>query len=334
MPIERLQKHWQVSADQGLSNDEVQRRTQQYGKNIISPPPSQWFGKIFGYFFKGFGAILLVGSILVFISWQPLGDPDPEVSNLALAIVLLAVFFIQAAFNAWQDWTSSRVMASITAMLPESCLVLRNGAQTTVSATQLVPGDIIYIKAGNKLPADVRLIEASNDSSFDRSILTGRFLMSNRSRAKANSRNLGESLPVNGAVDSTDDNYLETHCIGLQGTHCVAGTAIGLVVSTADSTIFGQIAKLSGEPKTGLTTLEREVLRFVALICLLMLTMIILVIIVWYIVSPFIWKAEADRLLGPHIFESTIPIISMCLLSLWTASVWLRHSFQKDFPLL
>lgn len=87
-------------------------------------------------------------------------------------------------------------------------------------------------------------------------------------------------------MDSTDDNYLETHCIGLQGTHCVSGTATGLVVATADSTIFGQIAKLSGEPKTGLTTLETEVLRFVVLICLLMLSMIILVIIVWYIVSP------------------------------------------------
>lgn len=181
MPIEGLQKHWQVGADQGLSNDEVQRRAQQYGKNIISPLPNRWFWQIFGYFFKGFGAILLVGSILVFVSWRPLGDPDPAVSNLALAIVLLAVFFIQAAFNAWQDWTSSRVMASITAMLPENCLVLRNGAQTTISATQLVPGDIIYIKAGNKLPADVRFIEASNDSSFDRSILTGKFPMSNKS---------------------------------------------------------------------------------------------------------------------------------------------------------
>lgn len=67
-----------------------------------SPPPTHYFQTIFGYFFKGFGSILLVGAILVFVAWKPLGDP-PADANLALAIVLLAVFFIQAGFNAWQD---------------------------------------------------------------------------------------------------------------------------------------------------------------------------------------------------------------------------------------
>jgi sodium/potassium-transporting ATPase subunit alpha len=95
------------------------------------------------------------------------------VANLALAIVLLAVFFIQAAFNAWQDWSSSRVMASITNMLPDNCVVLRDGAQVSVVALDIVPGDVLFIKAGNKLPADVRFVEVSSDAKFDRSILTG-----------------------------------------------------------------------------------------------------------------------------------------------------------------
>jgi sodium/potassium-transporting ATPase subunit alpha len=141
-----------------------------------SPPPTHYFSRIFGYFFRGFGSILLVGSILVFVSWKPLGEP-PSVANLALAIVLLAVFFIQAAFNAWQDWSSSRVMASITTMLPDSCLLLRDGVQVTVVASEIVPGDILYIKSGNKLPADVRFIEISSDAKFDRSILTGKYLL-------------------------------------------------------------------------------------------------------------------------------------------------------------
>jgi sodium/potassium-transporting ATPase subunit alpha len=145
----------------------------EYGKNLPSPPPTHYFKTIFAYFFRGFGSILLFGSILVFVSWKPLGDP-PAVANLALAIVLLAVFFIQAAFNAWQDWSSSRVMASITTMLPDSCLLLRDGAQITVVASEIVPGDILYIKAGNKLPSDVRFVEISSDAKFDRSILTGK----------------------------------------------------------------------------------------------------------------------------------------------------------------
>jgi sodium/potassium-transporting ATPase subunit alpha len=93
---------------------------------------------------------------------------------------------------------------------------------------------------------------------------------------------LGESAPLPGTVDSTDDNYLETRCIGLQGTHCVSGSGIGVVVSTGDSTVFGKIAKMTNTPKTGMTTLEREVLNFVIIICSIMLTMIVIVIIVWY----------------------------------------------------
>jgi sodium/potassium-transporting ATPase subunit alpha len=144
---------------------------------VPSAPPTHYLKQIFGYFFKGFGSILLLGSILVFVSWKPLGEP-PAVANLALAIVLLAVFFIQATFNAWQDWSSSRVMASITRMLPDYCLVLRDGARVTLFASDIVPGDILYIKAGNKLPADVRFVEISSDAKFDRSILTGKSLVS------------------------------------------------------------------------------------------------------------------------------------------------------------
>jgi magnesium-transporting ATPase (P-type) len=93
----------------------------------------------------------------------------------------------------------------------------------------------------------------------------------------------GESLPLPGAVDSTDYNYLETRCIGLQGTHCISGSGMGVVVSTGDATVFGKIAKMTSSPKTGLTTLEREVINFVILICSIMFTMIVLVIIVWYV---------------------------------------------------
>lgn len=164
-----------TSPNQGLSSEQVKRRLTEYGKNTPSPPPTHYFQQIFGYFFRGFGAILLVGAILVFVSWKPLGKP-PSVANLALAIVLLAVFFIQAAFNAWQDWSSSRVMASISTMLPDSCIVLRDGAQVTIVASEIVPGDVLYIKSGNKLPADVRFVELSFDAKFDRSILTGKDL--------------------------------------------------------------------------------------------------------------------------------------------------------------
>ncbi|KAI0402196.1 hypothetical protein F4802DRAFT_379102 [Xylaria palmicola] len=251
-----------TSVTEGLSEEQITRRTKEYGRNAPSPPKSHALQTWLGYFFKGFGPILLVGAILVFVSWKPLGQP-PALANLALAIVLVAVFLLQAAFNAFQDWSSSRVMSSIKSMLPEDCLVIRNCVQMLLPAPELVPGDIVFIKAGNKLPADVRFLQVSSDAKLDRSILTG------------------ESVPLAASVDSTDENYLETRCIGMQGTHCVSGSCTGLVVATGDRTVFGRIAALTQEPKTGLTTLEKEILYFVIIICSIMLTMITIVLFVW-----------------------------------------------------
>ncbi|KAK5627857.1 hypothetical protein RRF57_003572 [Xylaria bambusicola] len=268
-----------TSVTEGLSDDQTIRRTKEYGRNAPSPPKSHMLQTWFGYFFKGFGSVLLVGAILVFVSWKPLGQP-PSLANLALAIVLLAVFLLQAAFNAFQDWSSSRVMSSIKNMLPEDCHVIRNSTQISLPATELVPGDIVLVKAGNKLPADLRFLQVSSDAKLDRSILTG------------------ESVPLAASIDSTDDNYLETRCIGMQGTHCVSGSCTGLVVArtpifslfrlvhihyqaTGDRTVFGRIAALTQEPNTGLTTLEKEILYFVIIICSIMLTMITIVLFAW-----------------------------------------------------
>jgi sodium/potassium-transporting ATPase subunit alpha len=66
-------------------------------------------------------------------------------------------------------------MASIKTMLPDDCMVIRDGTQQVISAPGLVPGDLIRISAGNKLPADIRFVQVSSDVKFDRSILTGIF---------------------------------------------------------------------------------------------------------------------------------------------------------------
>ena len=247
---------------------------------MFSPPQTHRIKQILGYFFKGFGSILLLGAILVFISWKPLGEP-PAVANLVgrgepfpstiilicllqvLAIVLLGVFLIQAAFAMFQDWSTSRVMSSIKNMLPEHCHVTRSGQLLDLPATELVPGDLVHIKAGNKMPADMRFLEVSQDAKFDRSVLTG------------------ESVPISATVEHTDTNYLETHNIGLQGTHCIIGSCLGLVVATGDKTVFGHIASLTNEPKAKMTTMEREILNFVLVIVSIMATMIVLIIILW-----------------------------------------------------
>ncbi|TDL17671.1 sodium-potassium ATPase [Rickenella mellea] len=252
-----------VSPKTGLDSAQAQRRLVANGKNAITAAPNRFIWKILGWIFGGFGSLLLTASVVCFIAWKPLGNPNPQASNLALAVVLLIVVFFQALFNAWQDFSTSRVMKSIKGMLPSAVAVLRDGQQVTVPAIDLVTGDLVLVGMGQKIPADLRLLEVSGDLKFDRSILTG------------------ESEPVAGRLDKTDDNFLETKNIALQGTHCVSGSGMGLVIQTGDLTVFGRIAKLSSISSSQLTTLQREILRLVVIIASLASAVAIIIVILW-----------------------------------------------------
>ncbi|PIL32102.1 transporter [Ganoderma sinense ZZ0214-1] len=252
-----------VSQLTGLDDAQAKRRQQQYGKNAITPPKSNLWRKVLEWVLGGFGSLLLAASIVSFIAWKPLGNPNPQASNLALAVVLLVVLFLQAGFNAWQDFSASRVMSSIKGMLPSDVLVLRDGNQIKMPASELVNGDLIYIGLGEKVPADLRLVHVSGDLRFDRSILTG------------------ESEPVTGRVEMTDNNFLETKNIALQGTHCVSGSGMGLVIQIGDHTVFGRIAKLSSMETSRMTTLQREILFFVLIIASLATALAVLIVILW-----------------------------------------------------
>ncbi|KAI0735310.1 sodium-potassium ATPase [Earliella scabrosa] len=253
-----------VSPQTGLDTAQAQRRLHAYGKNAISPPKNNMWRKVIEWFLGGFGSLLLAASIVCFVAWcVPLGEPNPQASNLALAVVLLIVLLLQAGFNAWQDFSTSRVMSSIKGMLPSDVLVLRDGNQVKLPASELVNGDLIYVGLGEKVPADLRLIQVSGDLRFDRSILTG------------------ESEPVAGRVDSTDRNFLETKNIALQGTHCVSGSGMGVVILTGDNTVFGRIAKLSSMEASRMTSLQREILYFVLIIASLATAVAVLIVILW-----------------------------------------------------
>ena len=109
----------------------------------------------------------------------------------------------------------------------------------------------------------MRLIDVSGDLRFDRAILTG------------------ESEPVRATVDATNDNFLETKNIGLQGSLCVSGSGMGVVVLTGDETVFGRVAKLSSKGAPALTPLQKEILRFVFIIVVLAISTAVLIIILW-----------------------------------------------------
>ncbi|KAF8603003.1 sodium-potassium ATPase [Ceratobasidium sp. AG-I] len=259
-----------VSPAVGLDTAQAQRRLATNGPNALSPPPSKAFQKAMEWIFGGFGSLLLAASIVCFVAWKPLGEPNPAPANLALAVVLLIVMMLNAVFNMWQDISTTRTMASLTSLLPSSVTVLRDGQPSTVEASQLVTGDIVMLGTGVRVPADLRLIK-SEGLLVERGVLTG------------------ESEPIPATTHYTDINFLETKNIALQGTYCVSGSGIGVVVQTGDTTVFGRIARLSNgsannEKKSftaGLTTLQREILRFVLTIAGFASALAILIVILW-----------------------------------------------------
>lgn len=260
---EKVCNLFNVSLQSGLSNEIASQRLQRDGKNVLPAPRENQLRKILGYIFGGFCSVLWVGVVIFFICWRPLGDPDPAPYNLGLAILVLIVIFLQAGFSGFQDWSTARTMKSILDLLPSDALVMRDGDWKKLPSSDLVTGDIVRIQIGNKVPADLRLLETSGDVRFDRSMLTG------------------EGEEIEGSVLPTERNFLETRNIAAMGTSVTNGNAIGVVVLTGGNTVMGRIAKATTGIKSKPTTIQREITRFVRIIVCLTVCLALLILLTW-----------------------------------------------------
>ncbi|ORX98166.1 calcium ATPase [Basidiobolus meristosporus CBS 931.73] len=251
----------------GLTTAEAQRRLAEWGPNALSPPPSRLLAKLANYFLGGFCWLLWIAAVLAFLAYKPIGNPNPDPTNLGLGIVVLIVIFLQAAFTAYQDYSSDKVMKSVQSMLPSSATVFRDGSWCPISAIDLVVGDLVKVKYGVKISADIRLIDVA-EMRVDQSVLTG------------------ESEPVTMTTHSTSATYLESHNIALMGTLVTNGEGVGVVIATGDATVMGKIAKLSstGTGKNGgmeQSLLQKDIALFVRIIASLAITTGVIIMVVW-----------------------------------------------------
>ncbi|KAG8130134.1 hypothetical protein E2320_016843, partial [Naja naja] len=127
-----------------------------------------------------------------------------DLSRLYLGIVLAAVVIITGCFSYYQEAKSSKIMESFKNMVPQQALVIRNGEKLSINAEGVVIGDLVEVKGGDRIPADLRIISA-NGCKVDNSSLTG------------------ESEPQTRSPDCTNDNPLETRNIAFFSTNCVEG---------------------------------------------------------------------------------------------------------------
>ncbi|CAJ0934264.1 unnamed protein product [Ranitomeya imitator] len=237
LSIEELQKKYSVDIKQGLSTSAAQEILARDGPNKLSPPKgTPEIVKFLMLMGGGFAIVFWIASGLCFLAYGLQAAQDPTVSkdNLWLAIILIAVVVLTALFAYYQEAKSTNIMAGFKNMVPQQALVLRDGKRIEMLAENLVPGDIVFIKGGDKIPADIRIFE-SHGCKVDNSSLTG------------------ESEAQPRGMECTDDNPLETRNLGFFSTTCLEGTASGIAINTGDRTVIGRIASLASQVCLSLT---------------------------------------------------------------------------------
>ncbi|EGW10459.1 Sodium/potassium-transporting ATPase subunit alpha-3 [Cricetulus griseus] len=216
MSVEEVCRKYNTDCVQGLTHSKAQEILARDGPNALTPPPTtpEWV-KFCRQLFGGFSILLWIGAILCFLAYgiQAGTEDDPSRDNLYLGIVLAAVVIITGCFSYYQEAKSSKIMESFKNMVPQQALVIREGEKMQVNAEEVVVGDLVEIKGGDRVPADLRIISA-HGCKVDNSSLTG------------------ESEPQTRSPDCTHDNPLETRNITFFSTNCVEGTARGVVGKT------------------------------------------------------------------------------------------------------
>uniref|UniRef100_A0A672MGS3 Sodium/potassium-transporting ATPase subunit alpha n=1 Tax=Sinocyclocheilus grahami TaxID=75366 RepID=A0A672MGS3_SINGR len=250
MSIEEVCRKFNTDIVQGLTNAKAAEYLARDGPNALTPPPTtpEWV-KFCRQLFGGFSVLLWIGAILCFLAYaiQAATEDEPANDNLYLGIVLSAVVIITGCFSYFQEAKSSKIMESFKNMVPQQALVIREGEKLQINAEEVVAGDLVEVKGGDRIPADLRII-SGHGCKVDNSSLTG------------------ESEPQTRSPDCTHDNPLETRNIAFFSTNCVEGTARGIVVCTGDRTVMGRIATLTSGLETGKTPIAKEIEHFIQII--------------------------------------------------------------------
>lgn len=219
-----LQNTFQLldSSETGLTEKEASIRLDKFGPNqVVAKTDSIW--RIIIEPFKSiFVLVLSAAAIVSLFNHEPID-----------AIVILAVIIINAVIYYVQQYTTNRVLRSLKSHSVSMAKVLRDGVESEISSANLVPGDIILLDEGERIPADARLIQV-NDLQVDEASLTG------------------ESTPIRKYASTLSSNkqIYEQDNMVFQGTYVLSGLARAIVVETGGGTEFGKIAKLTADKNT------------------------------------------------------------------------------------
>ena len=234
----------------GLSEEEASRRFGIYGPNRLPQGRSRSaLMRFLVQFHNLLIYVLLVAAALA-----------AAIEHIMDALVILAVVVINAVIGYVQEGRAEKALEAIRSMIDPRASVIRAGQRMTVSAEHLVPGDIVILEAGDRVPADLRMIKARN-LRIDEAILTG------------------ESVPVDKdiapvqAVAALGDRF----SMAFSGTFVAAGQGIGVVATTGAATELGRISSMISAVKRLATPLVQQMDHFARQVTLAVLAVSVLV---------------------------------------------------------
>ncbi|MEQ8427881.1 MAG: cation-transporting P-type ATPase [Gammaproteobacteria bacterium] len=223
------------TSDKGLTASEVKQRTEQYGQNKLTPPKRRTALRRFLEQFNNVLILVLIGAIIVTAILQHWLD----------SAVITGVVIINAIIGFIQEGKAESALEAIRSLLSPQSSVLRDGKEISLPSEQLVPGDIVLLQSGDRVPADMRIIKQRN-LKIDESILTG------------------ESVPVDKNTNAVSESALlaDRTCVAYSGTMVTFGTATGVITGTGDNTEIGKISSMLGSVEALTTPLVRQMAVF------------------------------------------------------------------------
>jgi len=297
--VDELLKRFGTNIDNGLTADQAKAKFAEHGPNALTPPPTtpEWV-KFCKNMFSGFAMLLWMGAVLCFVAYsiQASAFEEPPDDNLYLGVVLTAVVTVTGIFSYYQESKSDKIMESFKNLVPQYALVRRGGAKLNIKAEELTIGDIVEIKFGDRIPADIRVLEARG-FKVDNSSLTG------------------ESEPQSRGPEFTHTNPLETKNLAFFSTNAVEGTCVGVVVHIGDNTVMGRIAGLAAGLDTGETPIAKEIAHFIHLITGVAVFLGVTFFIIAFILG-YHWLDAVIFLIGiivANVPEGLLATVTVCL---------------------
>merc|ERR1711881_280637 len=297
--VEELLKRFSTQVERGLTEAQAAKNLAEYGRNELTPPPTtpEWV-KFCQNLFSGFACLLWLGAILCFLAYgiQASAYEEPPDDNLYLGVVLTAVVTVTGIFSYYQESKSAKIMESFKNLVPQYALVRRDGEKITIAATELTLGDIVEVKFGDRVPADLRVLEARG-FKVDNSSLTG------------------ESEPQARSPEFTHENPLETKNLAFFSTNAVEGTAKGIVVMIGDYTVMGRIAGLASGLESGDTPIAKEIAHFIHIITGVAVFLGVTFFIIAFILG-YHWLDAVIFLIGiivANVPEGLLATVTVCL---------------------